>query len=131
MDMEMEIKGIWDTLGSINITLKEMGGRFDYIDTRLDGIDARLDAMDVRLDGIDARLDAMDVRLDGMDSRFNQIDAKIDTLQSSTIMGFERVIGYLDGINKRVDVIEDVIFSNSVDIRDHELRISRIEQLRS
>ena len=61
---------------------RQIFGRLDGIDTRLDKVDTRLDGIDTRLDKVDARLDGIDARLDKVDARLDRIDEELSSMKN-------------------------------------------------
>ena len=81
---------------------REMGTRFDRVETRLNGVDARLDSVDARLDRMDVRLQRLDGSMTNGARQFARLfewSEKQDQFQSDTIRRIEE-------LNKRIAKLE-------------------------
>ena len=112
----------------------------------LKGIRADLDSMRGELrDGlVDVRTELSDVRAELRDSLasvraemrhgFTEINARVERLENETIQGFSGVRREIDRTNARIDQnnarLDNLIKVSSSVARDHEVRISALEERR-
>jgi len=120
-------------------------GKIESLDTKIDGVEQRLDTkinsveqrLDAKIDGVEQRLDAkIDAKVDSAvqsmkdytDSRFTQLDTKIDGLAQNMETRFDKFEHYFEELtgmfvkqNKKIDS-----FLNQ--LKNHEHRITKLEQ---
>jgi len=119
------------------ILKKELTKSEKRLNTRIDGVEQHLDAVEQHLDAVEQRLDAkIDAKVDSAvqsmkdytDSRFTQLDTKIDGLAQNMETRFDKFEHYFEELtgmfvkqNKKID-------SSLKQLKNHEHRITKLEQ---
>jgi archaellum component FlaC len=69
------VKGLTEGAVKRLASLKDqIDGRFERVDTRLDGMDAHLESIDGRFERVDTRLDGMGTHLESVDGRLGRLE---------------------------------------------------------
>jgi hypothetical protein len=102
---------------------------------------ARFDAMDKRFDMMDKRFDGVDQRLDGLGARVQKLEAESERRAVETKPIWERALAeilkiqqelsevkvVLKDLSKKIDVLSVDNVQMRATMRDHELRLDKLE----
>ena len=129
---------------NMNKKFEEMDKKFEAIERRFEEIDKRFEAIERKFEEIDKRFEAIDKKFEEIDKKFDAIVNEIDEKIMHRMFAFENEYGrkfnivfeHLNSeykVEKNRDDIISILkhkeFVNTSFIRNHEDRISRLEDI--
>lgn len=121
-------------LKSISEDLKVVLAKIESLDARQNKFDSRLEAIEVRMGSLDSRVEAIEVRLESLDSRVEKLESRsFDTrpMWERAFAELEEISKRLDGIDRRLSVLNDDVLSLRASHRRLEDRVASLEHVKA
>lgn len=114
--------------------LKSLSDDLKLVLTKLDSLDTRLGTVESRLERLEGRMGTLESHMETLDSSVEKLEARsFDTrpMWERAFAELEEIAKRLDGIDRRLSVLNDDVLSLRASHRRLEDRVAGLEQVKS